>query len=265
MEKRNLKLIRDRRAVLSNRLAVWLIALLLTAAALVSSLNGADRARQRFDPRDLAESALLQALSQGSDNRQVLAKLHELRGVIGRRPLDSRTRVVYASLLLSLSRSSSDLIVPAFHARVAASLSPVTVPVVRVAVLVLTSSGETNEALPLIREMFSYDPKSAAPLLARAEPLLSAEQMPLALPELPEAWLAWSRELYEQGRRQESEVFVEQAYSRWPENLDLYKSVAARKIRASDMQALASLFPDHHTLPNDPEAAALFAYRGRFK
>jgi tetratricopeptide (TPR) repeat protein len=265
MEKRNLKLIRDRRAVLNNRMAVWIIAALLAAAALVSSLNGADRARRSFDPRDLAESALLQALTQGGDDRQVLAKLHELRRVIGRRPLDSRTRVVYAALLLSLSRSSSDLIVPAFHARVAAALSPVTVPVVRVAVLVLASSGEAAEALPLIREMFNYDPKSAAPLLARAEPLLGAGQVALALPDLPEAWLAWSRELHEQGRPQESDEWRAAGYRRWPENLDFFKSVAARMIRESEIEELGALFPDGAELPEVPESAPLFAYRARYK
>jgi tetratricopeptide (TPR) repeat protein len=265
MEKRNLKLIKIRRPVNSGRTLIWSVALLLAVAMLVATLNGADRARTTVDPRELAESALQQALSQGGDDEQVLEKLHQLRRMIGGRPLDSRTRVVYASLLLSLGGGPEDLAVTAFHARVAAALSPVTVPIVRVAALVLASSGETDEALSLIREMFEYDPKAAGGLLAAAEPLLREEQVPLALPERPEAWLAWSRELYLQGRRQESEDWLERGHLRWPENLPLLKGYAAGLIRGARMEELATLFPEGGALPDQPEAAPLYAYRAHYK
>jgi tetratricopeptide (TPR) repeat protein len=265
MAERIIKLIKDPREGESRTKTIRLISILLAAAALISSLNGADLARRRFDPRELAESALQQALSRGGGDEQVLAKLHQLRRVMGLRPLDSRTRVVYASLLLSLGGSPSDLAAAAFHARVAVSLSPVTVPIVRVAALVLASSGSVEEALPLIREMFEYDPKSAAALLARAESLLRPEQVQLALPEHPEAWLAWASELHRQGRQPESDSWVEAGYRRWPENLSLLKSVAARMIRGSEIEELDVLFSDLPSLPDDPEAAPLFAYRAQYK
>ena len=96
----------------------------LVAAAL-ATLLGADRARRSMDPRKIAEGALQASLEHGNDAPVVREVLVDLRRSLGRRPLDSGTRVAYAGLLLGLSSSVEQTRAAAFHARRASELAPV--------------------------------------------------------------------------------------------------------------------------------------------
>jgi tetratricopeptide (TPR) repeat protein len=240
---------------------VWGLGTFLFVAALVATLCGADEARRKVDPRDVATAALEQALDLGSRDAQVRDKLVQLRTVVARRPLDGRARSVYASLLLSLSSSVKQLQAPVFHARVAAEFAPVTVPVVQLSALVLAHARETDEAVQLTRHMFGYDRASAAELLARFEHLLTADQIEQAIPPSPEAWLAWSAQLKERGRREDSVAWLVGAHQRWPDDLAVLELMAERLARLEDWEALGALFTPSRDLPETAEVAPLIAYR----
>ena len=93
-----------------------------------------------------------------------------VRRDVAREPLDTRTRVVYSGLLLAVGRELADARVAVFHARTAAEISPVTVPVVSIAALVLGRANESDRAVSLVQRMFDYDPEAAADLLGEMEP-----------------------------------------------------------------------------------------------
>jgi hypothetical protein len=122
--------------------------------------------------------------------------------MLGRRPLDSRTRVAYAGLILALSDGPEALRLAAFHARRAAELAPVTLTVTRPAVLVLAHAGEAEAARDLVREMFGYEPEAAAALLAEVLATEGHEQVPSTIPEDPRAWMAWYRHLNASGQQE---------------------------------------------------------------
>ncbi len=266
MEKQELKLIPSRErdgAGEARPLVIWTLIVILLVGAVVASMSGADRVRRQYDPRELAESALRQAFMQGSDDDAVLMRLHDLRRELGRRPLDSRTRVVYASLLLSLSSSASELSAPAFHARLAADLAPVTVPIVRMAALVLASTGESDDALALIRDMFGFDHAAAAALLGQAEKFLGTGLAELAVPDTPAALLAWSRELSKYGRQEESAAWLERAHQRFPGNFEILAQVAESMVQSGDWAGLETLFFTGTPLTESRETASLMIYRAR--
>lgn len=242
-----------------------LIALALLALALLATLLGADPARERTDPRELGREIARLTLERGSSDEEVRTLLLELRGGLARRPLDSRTRVVFADLMLGLGRSVADREAALFHARLAASHSPVTVPVVRSSALVLARGGRAEEALDLIRTMFDYDPGAASRLLLRAEPLIPAATLPDGLPDDPDAWSAWFLTLKRAGRTEDAERWMVETYERWPDHLPTLQNMADRAVRADDLEALARLFPSGLVLPPVPAAAPVLAYRARFK
>lgn len=262
MEDRRLKLVAARAhdgGSADRPLAAIGLALILAACAAVATWIGVRPAREPIQAREMAESALQQALSQGSASARSI--LVEMRSTLGKRPLDSNTRAVYANLLLGFSRRFDDRHAAAFHAELAAELAPVTVPVVRVASIVLIQSGEAERGLAWIGRMFGYDAPAAAELLAQVEPLLFSEQVVLGLPDDPDAWAAWSRELRGAERIDEADAWVERAFQRWPDHLPTMRPLAARAARLRDWDRLAELLPPGRALPEERAAGSLLGSR----
>ncbi len=226
---------------------------------------GADEARRKIEVAELAEDAVQLALQRGSEDRQVRETLIDLRRTLGWRPLESRTRVVYASLVLALSTQVEDMRLAGFHAGRAAQLSPVTVSVVRASTLVLAHTGNLADALALVRRMFGYDARRAAALLAQVEALVLVTPLDEALPESAEAWMAWSGQLSRDRRHEEASAWLEQTYERWPDYLPARSRLAYRAYRREDWQSLAALLPADETLPADSAAAQLLIWRAHLK
>ena len=203
----------------AGRNATLVGAALVFALAGLASWLGADVARHPVEAREIGEETMRAALEAGSADPAVRERLVGLREVLGRRPLDSMTRAVYSSLLLTMSRSAEDVDAAVYQARRAAELAPVTLPVVRSSVLVLAHTGNGGEAAELVRQVFTYDPESAARWLERIEPLLPNPEA--AIPEDPRAWVAWSVKLDLSGRHEEALDRVERGWERWPDHLPL--------------------------------------------
>lgn len=250
------------RPAASRRLALISGALAL-ACALLATLFGADAARKKVDIRAEADALTRRALQDGGAAPEVRARLREIRQGLSARPLDSRSRVVYAALLLGLGRSVDDLQAVRFHAELAARLAPVTVPVVRVSALLLARAGESREALRLTRRMFSYAPGPAARLLASLQPLVFPHELERGLPDDPQAWSAWFLTLQREGKDEQAERWLDLAHERWPAHLPVLQNLAARAVRRGDVDSLEALFPPGSKLPEVAEAAPVLAYRAR--
>jgi len=265
VEARELKLVEGRGASASDRApfrAPLVLGLLVVAAALLATWLDAAEARRTIDVRQLAEQALETALRRGSADIEVRKALVELRTTLGWRPLESRTRVVYASLLLGLATDIEDMQVAAFHADRAARLAPVTVPVVRAAALVLANTGEVDRALELTRSMFGYDPRGAAAMLSQIETLVLGVDLDRGLPPAPEAWMAWSHQLETERRRAEAAEWRARTLERWPDHVPALARTAAFAFGRRDWDALAELLPPAGRLPEDDrQSATLFAWR----
>jgi tetratricopeptide (TPR) repeat protein len=238
-----------------------LLGVLVVAGALLGTWLGADQARRKIEVRELAEGALQTALQRGSEDAEVRAALVDMRRTLGWRPLESKTRVVYASLVLGLASGREDMRLAAFHADRAAGLAPVTVPVVRAAALVLAHTGRLDRALELIRRMFSYDPPRAAATLAQIESLVLGVRLDEGIPETPDAWLAWSLQLRKDGRRDDANAWLGRAHERWPDHVPTLVRVAGAAYRRRDWPALATLLPPGEPLPAEPSAATLHVWR----
>jgi tetratricopeptide (TPR) repeat protein len=268
MDKPGLKLIAPRREPAGRRgracAALGLGAVLFASAALATVL-GADSARRPIQARELAESALERSLNQGNRDPEVRSALLELRSTLSRRPLDSKTRAVYASLILGLSRRLEDSAVAAFHAGLAAELAPVTLSVVRPAVLILAYSGRPEKALELSTSIFAYDPQRAAATLAQIEPFLIERSAEDGLPYKPEAWLAWHHQLTLAGRTEEAELWLDRAYQHWPEHLRILERIAGRAAHRRDWQVLETLFPAERELPQERAAARPILHRAKLR
>ncbi len=264
MERPELRLVGSRADERPRPLLVALLAGSLTGAVLISWAVGADEARRPLPARTLAEAAVERALEQGNRDPQVRETLVLLRRALGRRPLDSRTRVAYASLLLSVTQHIDDTLAAASHAALAARLSPVTVPVVKIAAIVLARSRSRDDAAELVRAMFAYDPGAAAELLSRLESLLYAAQLERGLPDDPDAWLAWSRQLRIDRRAAESRQWIERTYRRWPDHLLAWQRMAELAARLGD-QPLVELFTRGRPVPETAAAAPVLMYRARAK
>jgi tetratricopeptide (TPR) repeat protein len=239
-----------------------LLGLVVLAAAAAATWLGADRARQDIDVRALAESALATALERGSGDPEVHAALVDLRRTLGWRPLESKTRVVYGSLLLGLATRREDMALAAFHAARAADLAPVTVPVVRAAALVLANTGEIDRSLALVRRMFSYDPARAAATLSQIDALVLGVPLEQGVPDDPDAWTAWARQLQVDGRREEALDLVRRTHERWPDHVPAWVNLARTAFSRGDWVDLERLLPPEATLPTEPAAAPLHVWRG---
>jgi len=270
MEPSDLKLVRTpgwppRPTARRDRTAAVGLGLLALSAALVGTLLGADRSREPSRPIDTAREALFRVLDRGPSDPGVRELLGALRMQIGQRPLDARTRALYSALLLEMATGPQDGPAPAFHATRAADLAPVTVPVIRAAALVLARSGEPEAAVGLVREMFGYDANSAAGLLNALEPFLEPRQIEDAVPGDPEAWLAWAREIRNQGRSDDADDWISRAHRRWPDHVGVRLKVATRAANRRDWPALARVLPLEEELPDSAESALLFAFRARVR
>ncbi len=266
MRPRRPTLIRETGAPLGSgsRAGIPLAALLIGFAA-AASLLGAATAREPIRPRELAAAAAEETLVHGSDSTGVREALVQLRRRVSRSPLDSKTRVTYAGLLLGVSRRVEDTRAAAFHAARAAELAPVTLSVVGPSVRVLQRTGESDRALELIRSVFDFDPRSAARLLAEIEPSLTGTPVERGIPATPDAWLAWSVRLHELGRTDEGTDRLEDAANRWPEHLPTLGRIAARAARLDDWETLERLFPDDRGFPESPAAAPVLLQRARVR
>jgi len=270
MEPSDLKLVRAPGSPSSStarreRTAAVGLGLLALGAALVGTLLGADRSREPTRPVDTAREALFRVLDRGPTDPGVRELLGELRLQIGQRPLDARTRALYSALLLEMAIGPQDGPAPAFHATRAADLAPVTVPVVRAAALVLARSGEPEAAIGLVREMFGYDAEKAAGLLAALETFLDPMRIEDAVPLDPQAWLAWAREIRNQGRTDDADAWINRAHEQWPDHLGVRQKVAARAVQRQDWPALAMVLPLEEELPDSAESALLLAFRARVR
>jgi len=267
VETRDLKLVSADRgeAARSRGGAPLALAALVLTAVVTATLGGADAARRKIEVRELAENALQMALDRGSADPEVQATLADLRGTLGWRPLESKTRVIYASLVLGLASSLDDMRLASFHAGRAAELSPVTVPVVRAATLVLANTGEIDRALELIRRMFGYDAGSAAETLGQVESLVLGVRLTAGIPDDVDAWMAWARWLRDDGRRDEADDWLRRAHERWPGHLSVRVQLASRAFARRDWGTLEALLPIDGPLPDERAAGRLHVLRGHLK
>ena len=245
-----------RTRVLSGAIGVGLVVFAALATA-----RGADRARSPLDARQHVQDTATLALTEGNRSPQVLQNLVRLRSELGQRPLDSKSRVQYAALLLSMTRKLSDTRAAAFHAGLAAELAPVTVPVLELAARILARSGDDARALTHAREMFEFDPEAAATLLLTLEDNL-VQGVSAGLADSPAAWRAWADALSDAGRREESTSFLRQAAERWPDDLDLRLALARLATRAGDWGELERWVGDDR-LPVEGRGPELLAFRAR--
>jgi tetratricopeptide (TPR) repeat protein len=241
-----------------------LLGLLVLSGSIAGTLLGADAARRAVPVREQAEDLLQTALARGSDDAGVRQELTEMRRTLGWRPLETRTRVAYASLVLGLGTRREDLALAAFHAGRAADLAPVTVPVVRGAALVLAQAGERDRALSLVRQMFDYDPGRAALTLSQIESFTVGLHPQDVLPDRPEAWMAWWGLLRSDARWAEAEAWLAEAHRRWPDYLPILIQVAARAFNQRDWTGLATLLPAEG-LPAVADAAPLYLWRAHLR
>jgi len=248
-----------------GRLVAPALGLLLLALGALSTWLGADVARQKLAPREVAEETLRLALVEGNDHPEVRASLLEFRSTLGRRPLDSMTRAAYASLLLSLSRDVNDLDSSIFHIRRAVELAPVTIPVVRMGVLVLAHTRNVEPAVALVRSAFEYDAPAAASMLEQIEPLLSDVPIEEALPDRPAAWREWSIRLDRAGRHEEANSVLDRAWGQWPDDLFLLERVSFVAASNGRWERLREYLPPDRTIPDVRQAAALFVHRSRLR
>ncbi|MDH3786919.1 MAG: hypothetical protein OEV00_16530, partial [Acidobacteriota bacterium] len=241
---------------------LW-IALTLLATAALATIFGADIARQTVDTREQAEKIGRLSLTEGSRSPATQAALREFRETLVERPLDSRRRAQYGALLLDLGRDATDARAAAFHARQAVALAPVTVPTLRIAARTLVRTGDRDTSVTLVRRMFQFDAPAAARLLLEIEPWLYAGELDDALPDDPEAWLAWYGRLRREGRSKSSLPVMAQLRRRWPDFLAARVAEALQVNRAGDDLTLRRLLPADERLPETRAAAPLHALRGR--
>ncbi len=239
----------------------WALGATLLAAAGLATLRDADRARRPVTPSALASEALDRSLKRGSGDPSVRQALVDLRRRLGQHPLDTATRVAYASLLLGLSRSVEETHAAAFHADLAAELSPVTVPVVRASAVILARTGDTERSTRRIRRMFEYDAESAADLLVTLAAGLQPAEIESSIADTPEAWIAWLTRLHRDDRGVEAYAWLARAFERWPNHPETLERVAAKSVRRGEWEALSDLFAVEREIPERSSTARLIAFR----
>lgn len=264
MERPRLKLLgRDDAAPPPRRGLVLAVGAFCAVAALASVPWGARDARRPLDARAVAERALLDALDSSRDDPRVADALRRMRSWLGRRPLDASARASYAALLAELAKTDEEKAIAAFHARVAARTAPVSVPVIGMAARALIGAGEAGAALEAIRDMFSWAPRDAAGVLAAVEGLVGRGRAAAAVPDDPDAHLAWARALRVQGRDDEAWGLLRATVDRWPDHDRARAQAAEAALARGDAEALAQLLPETMALQRGPESAGLWALRAR--
>lgn len=233
------------------------------AAAAAATIAGADAARRPFDAFAVSSAAAARALAYGAGDPVARAGLAALRSRLAERPLDVETRVAYASVLEAVAASAEDRRLVAFHARTALRLAPVSVPVVSAAATILARCGAADESRRQVRSMFGYDPSAAARLLRDLEPDLVADRWGEAVPDDPDAWLAWSRALQGMGRVEDAVAALERSRARWPSHLGLLAAAAQRALQQRRWDDLTAMLPPGLEVGDDPAAAAILTFRAR--
>ncbi|ANM29271.1 hypothetical protein ABI59_06225 [Acidobacteria bacterium Mor1] len=257
-KRRELQLVREE-PVRPHRFRSPAVAALLITLALAATASGADRARQPVEAKDLVRSTILQAIEVGTEDQTVRDALLAMRQELARRPLQAKTRAIYAMLLFGAGRDDEALEAAAFHARLAAGQAPVTVPVVRYATNILVRTGYSDEGVELVGHMFGYAPRDAAKLLAQIETFVTPEAIESALSQRPEAWVARTRQLSGSGRRDEAMDTVRSAFQRWPEDLEVRIETATQALTEGDTPLLDRALSGD--LPRVDRAARLWGYR----
>ena len=219
----------------------WLLPLIALIAAAWGSYRGADDWLHPLDARDHVRNTVELALERGGAAPEVREALRELRRELGERPLDSARRVQYAALLLSLTREMQDTQAAVRHAKSAAALAPVTLPVVRLAALILARSGDTGGALNLTRSVFAFDVEGASELMLLLEEAVPTSELHRALPDRPDAWAGWASRLTQERRDDEAQEWLERAGERWPQNLEIRVAQARRAVQSSRWERLGAL------------------------
>lgn len=263
MQRSELKLVTAERRGPKRPVAIGLGAAVLAAAGL-GTLGGADVDRRHFDPARIAESGLARTLETGTPEPASAAReLLDTR--LRRNPLDTASRTIAASLLVETATTEDQREAAVAQAEAAVRLTPVDASVAHRAARVLARCGRTDLALKETAKLFAFAPQSAAATLADIEPFVASDRIDDALPPEPAAWLAWSSKLRTDGRDQEADARLAALLARWPGDLEALRVAASVAAARDRIDELRRLVPPSLALPKTPEAAALYALRGRSK
>jgi tetratricopeptide (TPR) repeat protein len=234
----------------------------LVAAALLATWAGADAARRKLDPASLVEQALTDDLS-GNDPQAVDDARVVLRRRLAATPLDATARTALANLEVEVAPDAAGREAAARQAVAATRLVGSDEWVSRAAARVLARCGRGDLALAEIETMFRYAPAEAAVALTEIEPFVAS--VTPGIPDLPQAWLAWSIRLREAGREDEADAWIASLLRRWPGDLRARSIAAGAAAGRNRIDELSVLVPPAMELPATREAGALHAYRARTK
>ena len=163
-----------------------------------------------------------------------------LRRLVGAWPTEAKRRVAYAALLFAGSRTDADRAAPAFHAAAAARLAPATAPVQSGAAVLLAGCGDLPGSVRCVRRLFVLSPAAGARTLLQLEPLLDPSVLDLALPDRPDAYLAWIALLRQEGDGDEAGRRLEIAWARWPEEPRVLRAAVLEDRARGDWKAAAA-------------------------
>jgi tetratricopeptide (TPR) repeat protein len=124
--------------------------------------------------------------------------------------------VAYAAVLFAGARNEPERAAAAFHAAAAARLAPATAPVQSAAAVLLAGCGDPQAGVRCVRRLFALSPRDGARTLLQLEPVLDPRSLDAALPERPEAHLAWIAQLRGEGDGEEADRLLARAWARWP-------------------------------------------------
>jgi len=243
--------------------AWWVPTAAVLASALAAAVGvgvGADTAGG--DPEERLRAVLEDRPVPDPDDPEIREIARSMRVALASNPLDARTRVLYGALLGTVSIGPEGRAAAAFHVQAAARLAPVTVPIVRRAVLLEVELDQVDRATERIRDMFDYDPEAAARLLLRVEPILGPERVARALGERPSASVAWADTLGRAGRADDAEAVLRRSIEIWPDDPPLLESVGTADLRAGRRDALVARFAGRD-IAEVPGNARLLMLRGR--
>ncbi|HET9299053.1 MAG TPA: hypothetical protein VFO11_03850, partial [Candidatus Polarisedimenticolaceae bacterium] len=88
--------------------------------------------------------------------------------------------------------------------------------------------------------LFALSPREGARTLLQLEPVLDARSMDAALPDRPEAHLAWIAQLREEGDDAEADRLLAAAWGRWPGDARVLRAAVHRDRGRGDWAAAAA-------------------------
>jgi tetratricopeptide (TPR) repeat protein len=184
------------------------------------------------------------------------ARAVRLRRLVGAWPTEAKRRVAYAAVLFACARAEPERAAAAFHAALAARLAPATAPVQSSAAVLLAGCGDLEGGVRCVRRLFALSPREGARVLLHLEPVLDPRSVDAALPELPEAHLAWIARLQEEGDRGDADRVLAAAWTRWPEEPRVLRAAVLADRGRGDWAAAASKLEGRSL---DPELRAVRA------